>query len=204
VTVEGRLDEPLSRWLWLVKWILVVPHVLVLSLLWAAFAVSTLAALVAIVFTGRYPRRIFEFNVGVLRWSWRVAFYATAVIGTDRYPPFTLARSDYPAELDVPYPERLSRWRAPLKPWLLALPHLAILAAFSGAWNATWAVGDGYVTPPGLVTVLVLVAGAVLLVTGRYPRDVFKLLVGIARWTIRVIAYAALMRDEYPPFRLDS
>jgi hypothetical protein len=203
VTIEARLDEPLSRWLWLVKWVLILPHAIALAFLWAAFAPLTLVALVAIVLTGRYPRGIFDFNVGVLRWTWRVAFYASAVMGTDRYPPFTLGRADYPADLDVPYPARLSRWQAPLKPWLLALPHLAVLAAFSGAWNVTWTVGDGVVTPPGLVTVLVLVAGVVLLATGRYPRDVFRLLVGIARWTVRVVAYAALMRDEYPPFRLD-
>ena len=55
---------------------------------------------------------------------------------------------------------------------------------------------------PGLLTVLVVIAALWLLVTRRYPRDIFDLVVGIARWTVRVVAYAALMRDEYPPFRL--
>ena len=156
----------------------------------------------AILATGRYPRTLFAFNVGVLRWTWRVSYYATVALGTDRYPPFTLARTDYPAELDVPYPERLSRGKALVKWWLLALPHYAVLAAFLGTWNQAVVI-EGFRLPfPGLVAVLTLVAGVVLLFTGRYPRDVFALVVGIARWTLRVIAYAALMRDDYPPFRL--
>ena len=57
--------------------------------------------------------------------------------------------------------------------------------------------------PPGLFAVFAVIAGVVLLVTGRYPRDVFELVVGIARWVARVVVYAGLMRDEYPPFRLD-
>ncbi len=202
VTVAARLDEPLSRWLWLVKWFLAIPHFVVLAYLWAAFFVLTVVAWVAILFTGRYPRALFDFNVGVLRWNWRVGFYATAALGTDRYPPFTLGPADYPADLDVPYPERLSRGKALVK-WLLAIPHLAVLAAFFGAWNVTWISGDLEVSPPGLLGVLVLVAGFWLLATGRYPRDVFALVVGIGRWSLRVVAYVALMRDEYPPFRLD-
>jgi uncharacterized protein DUF4389 len=193
--VEGAIDPRLSRWLWLVKWLLVIPHLIVLVFLWIAFMVLWVVALFAILFSGRYPRAIFDFNVGVLRWTWRVVYYACA-LGTDRYPPFTLAPGDYPAELDVPYPERLSRAKAFFTPWLLAIPHWFVVALFLGWWDA-----DG--GPPGLLTVLAVIAGAVLLFTGRYPRDVFKLVVGIARWVARVGVYAGLMRDEYPPFRLE-
>jgi hypothetical protein len=198
VTVTARLDEPLSRWLWLVKWLLLIPHYVVLAFLWAAFVVLTLAAMVAIVATGRYPRALFDFNVGVLRWSWRVGFYGASALGTDRYPPFSLHATDYPAELEIAYPERLSRWKALLKPWLLAIPHYAVLAALVWGW------GDGTsFAAPALLTVLVVIAAVVLLVRGRYPRDIFALVVGINRWALRVAAYAGLMRDEYPPFRLD-
>ena len=83
-----------------------------------------------------------------------------------------------------------------MKSWLLALPHLLIVGIFSGSVLWTWSDW------PGLTTILALVAGAVLLFRGRYPRDVFDLVVGLNRWSWRTVAYVALMRDEYPPFRL--
>jgi hypothetical protein len=153
VKVEGRLDARLSRWLWLVKWLLAIPHVVVLVFLWIAFVVLTIVAFFAILFTGRYPRGIFDFNVGVLRWAWRVGYYAFDAAGTDRYPPFALRETDYPAKLEVEYPA--------------------------------------------------LFAVVALLFTGRYPRGIFDLVVGLNRWVLRVAAYAALMTDRYPPFRLD-
>ena len=109
VSVEGELDPALGRWLWLVKWLLVIPHLIVLIFLWVAFIVLTIVAFFAILFTGRYPRGIFDFNVGVLRWTWRVGYYGYSALATDRYPPFSLSSRDYPANLEVEYPERLSR-----------------------------------------------------------------------------------------------
>ena len=170
----------------------------------------TAVAGVAILFTGRYPRGIFTFNVGVLRWSWRVAYYATTGgIGTDRYPPFTLEpMPDDPAALDVAYPERLSRGLVLVKWWLLAIPHYLILALLLGSVRWTH-LGDNplHVDPgggAGILGLLVLVAGVMLLVTAKYPQALFDLIVGLNRWVYRVIAYAALMTDEYPPFRLDQ
>ena len=206
VTLEGELDPGLSRWLWLVKWLLIIPHLIVLVFLWIAAVVLTVVAFFSILFTERYPRGIFNFNVGVMRWTWRVLFYSYDALGTDRYPPFTLGPApDYPARLEVEYSERLSRWLVLVKWWLLAIPHYIIVGIFLGGWG--WAPVDDdarWVGTLGLVGVLVVIAAIVLLFTGRYPRGIFDLVLGLDRWAARVAAYALLMRDEYPPFRLDT
>jgi hypothetical protein len=209
VRVTGSLEPRLSRGRWLVKWLLVIPHAVVLFFLWLAYAVLTAVAGVAILITGRYPRSIFDFNVGVLRWTWRVTFYATT-LGTDRYPPFTLAADpSYPADLEVDYPQRLSRPLVLVKWWLLALPHYLVISIFGGGltwWTWSWASdGDAKVAlPAGLIGLLAVIAGVILLFSGRYPPSLFDFIMGMQRWTYRVIGYVSLMCDEYPPFRLDS
>ena len=204
--VRGELDPDLSRWLWVVKWILAIPHYIVLAFLWLAFTVLTVVAFFAILFTGRYPRGIFDFNLGVLRWTWRVGFYSYWALGTDRYPPFSLGEEpDYPATLHIDYPERLSHW-LPLVKWLLAIPHLILVGIFVGGWGWGWdwtGVGAWGIGIAGLVGILVVIAGFVLLFTGRYPLSLFDFTLGLDRWVVRVAAYVSLMRDEYPPFRLD-
>src|ERR1700712_148052 len=122
--LTGELSPQLSRGLWLVKWLLAVPHFIVLLFLWIGFVAVSVVAFFAILITGRYPRGLFDFSVGVLRWSWRVGFYSYSALGTDQYPPFTLRHvPGYPARLEVDYPEALSRRLVLVKWWLLALPH---------------------------------------------------------------------------------
>ncbi|MDH3249322.1 MAG: DUF4389 domain-containing protein [Acidimicrobiia bacterium] len=209
VLIEGELDPGLSRWMWLVKWFLAIPHFVVLAFLWAAFAILTVVAFFAILFTGRYPESIFRFNVGVMRWSWRVGFYSFSALGTDVYPPFTLDDVDYPARFDVAYPGELSRGLVLVKWWLLAIPHYLIVGVLTSGlvWWAT-DIGEtgGTVMEAGggLIGVLVFIAAVALLFTGRYPQGLFDLLMGLNRWVYRVGAYVALMTDEYPPFRLDT
>jgi hypothetical protein len=170
VQVEGELSPGASSWLWLFKAVLVIPHAICLALLWIAFVVATAPAFAAVLLTGRYPRRIFDFNVGVLRWTWRVTFYGPTY-ATDRYPPFTLADvPDYPARLHIAYKLRQRKGVALIGWWLTGIPRylfaivVAIGSAFGWAWVADW--------------------DAVL---------------AADRWAISVAACAALLTDEYPP-----
>ena len=187
VQLNGQYDASLSRWLWLVKWILALPHALVLMLLWPVLLLSSLISLVAILITGRFPRRLFNINLSVFRYEWRVNYYAYTMCATDRYPPFTCgAAEDYPATLDIAYPEAgVSRIKTLLR-FILALPHLCIVSCFDN-----------------LQFCLQIFALITLLFKGNYHKDMFDLNMGLSRWGMRLCAYLFSMTDEYPPFRLD-
>jgi hypothetical protein len=223
VDIRGDLSAPPERGWWLIKWLLAIPHYIILAFLLAAFVVVWVIAFFAILFTGKYPKSLFDFNTGVLRWGWRVAFYSYAALATDKYPPFSLKPDpDYPADIEIPYPEKFSRGLALVKWWLLAIPHYIIVGIFSGGWSMgfypgttpkevwTWQIGSQSVEVEkwqtsgsmNLIFVLAIFAAIYLLFAGRYPKDIFKLVLGFNRWVFRVGAYAALMTDEYPPFRL--
>lgn len=207
VRLEGTLDAAISPGLWLIKWLLLIPHLVCLAFLWFMFYLLTIVAFFAILITGRYPRPVFDLNLGVLRWSWRVGFYGYSALGTDRYPPFTLGEApDYPARLDVEYPETLSRGLVLVKWWLLAIPHYAVLALFlgTGTYGSRWAGLGVFSFGTGLVLLLAVFAGVAVLFTRRYPPGIFDFLLGMDRWVTRVVVYVSLMTDVYPPFRLDQ
>ncbi len=197
ISVRGELTEPPSNALWLIKWLLVIPHFIILAFLWIAFVIVWIIAFFNILFTGKYPKGLFDFNVGVLRWSWRVGFYSYQALATDKYPPFTLESvDDYPADLEVVYPERLSQGLVLVKWWLLAIPHYIIVGLFQGGYGGR---GGG-----GLVSILAIIAAIILLFTGKYNKGIFDFVIGMNRWSYRLFAYVSLMTDEYPPFRLDD
>jgi hypothetical protein len=179
---DVEYPERLSRWLIFVKWLLVVPHLIILYALIAVAEIITVIAWFAILFTGRYPKGLFVFVVGIYRWYYNVLAYAALL--RDDYPPFSLSAGQYPVTYDVEYPERLSRLLIFFK-WLLVLPNLIVLALVGIAW---------YVT--------LIIAWFAILFTGRYPEGLFRFAVGTIRWSARVNAYVLLLRDEYPPFSL--
>jgi hypothetical protein len=186
VTVKGDLSAPPGRWLWLFKWLLIIPHAVIIAFLYLCWFVVVVIAFFAILITGKFPKGLFDFNAGVTRWSWRVEFYSYNALGTDKYPPFSMMSDpDYPADFEIEYPERLSRGLVLVKWWLLAIPHYIIISIWQD-----------------VVPILAFFGALAVLFTGKYPKDLFDIVMGMNRWTIRVLAYASLMTDKYPPFRL--
>jgi hypothetical protein len=171
----------LNRWLPLVKWLLVIPHVVALFFVGVGAFFVAVYAFFAVLFTGRWPRGAFEYLVGTFRWAFRVVAYFHLM--TDAYPPFSLADdADYPLRLTVDYQEHIANWR-PLVQWLLAIPYV-------------WIAGVLY----WLTGVLTIVAFFTVLFTKQVPRGVFELMVPGMRWSLRGNAYTCFMADRYPPF----
>jgi len=184
VTFNVEYPERLSRLLIFVKWLLAIPHVIVLYFLGLVFSVTTLLAFFAILFTRKYPEGLFKFGLGYERWAMNVNAYLWLL--RDEYPPFALDSAGYPASFDVRYDAEMNRW-LPLLKWLLALPHYIVLA-FLGI--AAW--------------LMALVGWFAILFTGRMPRTIFDFIVGVLRYNQRVTAYVYLMTDSYPPFSLEA
>ena len=181
-----RLDVPypdaLSRWLVLVKWLLAIPHLIIVYFLGYAFNVVSIIAFFAILFTTRYPAGLFKFAVGVRRWSANT--YSYILLLRDEYPPFSLDPGQYPLVLEIDYPEKLNRF-LPLVKWLLAIPHYIILVFLFLA-----------------AAVVTIIAFFAILFTTRFPEGMFQFVVGVMRWSERVNAYVLFMTDEYPPFSM--
>ena len=180
VTFDVEYPAELSRWLIFVKWLLSIPHYIIIYFLQLAQFVVLFIAFFAILFTKKYPQGLFDFVVGVSRWN--ANYYVYILLLRDEYPPFSMDAGKYPVSFDVEYPIELSRWLIFVK-WLLIIPNALVLLVFMIA---------AY-----LVT---LAAFFIILFTKKYPESLFTFVVGALRWSQRVTAYVMLMRDEYPPF----
>jgi hypothetical protein len=171
-----------SRFMPLVKWLLLIPHYLVLILLAIGAVFAIIISFFAVIITRRYPRGLFDYVLGVSRWIWRVQAYLFLMV--DPYPPFTLQDDpNYPARLDIEYPEEgVARWRPPFA-WILAIPYLIISSILFQ-----------------LAQILAFFAFFTILFTKKYPEGMFKIaLVGL-RWQVRGNAYAYWLTTKYPPF----
>ncbi len=183
VTFDVEYPEELSRWLIFVKWLLAIPHFIVVYLLAVISAVVTFIAFFAILFTKRYPRGLFDFVVGVNRWAANVTAYIFLM--RDDYPPFSMDAGKYAVTYDVAYPEELSRWMIFVK-WLLVLPSALVALLLL------------------LVAELVtFIAWFAILFTKKYPESLFRFVVGALRWQHRANAYSNLLTDRYPPFSME-
>jgi hypothetical protein len=185
--VHLELESPLevANWRPLVAGLLAIPHFIVIYFLQIAASVVITIAWFAILFTGVYPRGMFDFVASAMSYQWRATSYALFL--RESYPAFGLGNSeaDYdPAELTVAYPENLSRGLIFVK-WLLAVPHFIALCFV------------------GIAAYVAIVVGFfAVLFTGRWPAGVRDFVLGFMRWSTRVQAYVNLMTDEYPPFSL--
>ena len=184
IRLEVQYAERLSRWLIFVKWLLAIPHFIIIYALELAFRLLSLMAFFAILFTGSYPKGLFKFNVGVVRWQQNVAAYISLL--RDEYPPFSFDAGLYPVEFEVDYPTNLNRWMVLVK-WLLAIPHYVAILLLTLA-----------------SVVVLIIAWFAILFTGKYPESLFSFVVGVMRWQRRVWLYVLFMTDEYPPFSLEA
>lgn len=183
VRYDVEYPQELNRWLIFVKWILAIPHLLILYGLGIVAGAITFIAFFAILFTKRYPKELFQFVVGIQRWNANVTAYTGLM--RDEYPPFSWEPGKYPVNFDIDYPEDLSRWLIFIK-WLLVIPHLIILVLL-------------YI----VALFVMLIAFFAILFTKKFPDSLFKFVVGVNRWSQRTTAYYYLMRDEYPPFSME-
>ena len=168
-----------------------IPHGIILWALSIAAWVVSLAAFVVILFTGRYPKSLFDFAVAYQRWNLRVMAYAGPFLGNfmvDKYPPFSFEEEpDDPVILRVEYPETLSRPHAVLKlllGWLyVGIPHGIILFFYGIA-----------------LMIALFFVWFIILFTGKFPESVFRIAEGYMRWGTRVNLYLAFATDKYPKF----
>lgn len=171
-------------------WIyIMIPHFFVLFFMSLWGAILQFIAFWVILFTGRYPQSMFEYQAGLQKWNIRL--YARMYNVSDGYPAFGIDSSDEYTDLVVPYPEKVSRGltlvRALFGFFFVLIPHGFILMF------RAWFVG-----------ILVFFAWWIVLFTAKYPDFIFDWTVGQIRWQTRVNLYLSYMDDNYPPFTGDE
>lgn len=183
IRLEIPYPERLNRFLPLVKWLLAIPHLIILAIAQYVWYLTVPITILIILFTRGYPDWLFTFHSGMRRWN--VNTYSYVFLLRDEYPPFSWETGQYPAKFEVDRPRDLNRF-LPLVKWILAIPHF-ILVALAGI----------------VAIVLWLMMIFVILITGRYPKGVYDFVTGYLRWTERAYGYAIFMfTDKYPPFSL--
>jgi hypothetical protein len=188
-----RFDPPeeTTRWRPLVHWLLAIPQLLVLNALQSVAQILAVISWFAILFTGRVPAGIANFQAMYLRYDLRTMTFLGFL--REEYPPFTFTAAtadpgdDPRVGVDV-VPDLGDRNRVTTAfRLILALPHLVVLAALA------------------VVTLIVgVVALFAILFTGRWPTGLRDFVLGVGRWWLRVEAYLLLLTDQYPPFTLDD
>lgn len=167
-----------------VKAIVLLPHMIILYVMQIVAAVLMIIGIFAVLFTGRYPKGIENFVVGIVRWWWRLMTYFTCM--TDKYPPFSLKAEDYPTDLSFDHQAKSSRLWAlltlvPVK-MVLLLPHFFVLVVME------------------IVAFVCMVLGVfAVLFTGKYPESFANAITTFFRYAFRMSAYAMCLTDQYPP-----
>jgi hypothetical protein len=174
-----------SRFMPLIKWLLAIPHYIVLLILGIGALFAIVISFFAVLFTGRYPKGLFDFVVGVHRWGLRVGAYLLLMV--DPYPPFSLDDDpSYPVRFNIDYPEQgVNRWR-PLVHWLLVIPYAIV------AYLIMY-----------LLNILVFFAFFTILFAKKFPEGMFNIVRVALRWTARANAYEYWLVTKYPPFVWD-
>ncbi|MEO8458427.1 MAG: DUF4389 domain-containing protein [Chloroflexota bacterium] len=180
IRFDVQYQENHSRLLLFVRWILAIPHFLILYALGSVASIITFIAFFAILFTKKYPRGLFDFVVNIHRWQANVNAYLGML--RDEYPPFSWDAGQYPITYEADYPETMARF-APLYKWLLAIPNIVVFFLFAIVAIVLW-----------------VVAWFAILFTGKFPKGIFDFLVKVHRWGLRLNAYVYLLTDTYPPF----
>jgi len=175
-------DRPqtLSRWLWLFKWIMLIPHFIILYFFgWISIPLMFLNWIIVVI-VGVRPKVLFDFFVGLFRWQTRVNIYLAHL--TDSYPPFSMqSASNYPVEINVEYTRKANRITSFFR-LLMLIPHWILICPLA------------FLAFGAIIFHMIFV-----ILMGKPHAEVFNLIVSLSRWYLRVNMYFSLATDRYPP-----